>query len=675
MSEQSPRRLAGPLRSTALVLAALLALPVGVAAVAVPPASAAQCPAPGGATVPEATARGDVVFRGHGWGHGLGMSQYGAQGAARLGCTYTDILTTYYTGTTVAPATMPGRVFVRMLSDGYRVDVVAETADVPWVLTGCAAACPPVQPKGATWQLRLDATATKYALWDLGATPKKLVWQGGTPTQTLRLRHNGSVVHETTWRGNSIFLDRRLRWGYTRFAITGGLIDGQQVIEDDAEGTAMDKYLWGIAEVPVSWTNGAHEALKAQAVAARTYAAKRPGQALMPTPADQNYTGYAKEAQDGAFKDAAGQALRWKAAVDETSGQVVTATGTGALIDTYYSSSHGGRSEDERYVWGQEAPFLRSIDDSAWEMASSNLPAKRSWAAPYTWSALATALGYERLSSISVPARGTDARTHGVRITGFQNGALVTRQVEGWDVRQALGLPSPGFTISVRRIGGATAVPVVGDWDGDGDDDPGWWRAGEAALLVDGRWTKRLRLGKPGDVPVVGDWNRDGADDIGIFRSGRWFVRKGKGDGPLDTSFTFGTKGDRPVVGRWNGKTLGIGVVRSGRWLLRATATGGRTQASFRYGAATDRPVVGDWDGNGTTTVGVVRGGRWLLRDRLKAGAVTRSFRYGLPTDLALPGDWNGDRRMTAGVSRGQTFYLRNRVGGGPVSRTVGFAG
>ena len=68
----------------------------------------------------------------------------------------------------------------------------------------------------------------------------------------------------------------------------------------------MDKYLWGIAEVPASFPP---EALKAQAVAARTYAAKRAGRVLMPTPADQNYTGWKKETEgtDGVWGAALAQ--------------------------------------------------------------------------------------------------------------------------------------------------------------------------------------------------------------------------------------------------------------------------------------------------------------------------------------------------------------------------------
>ena len=54
-------------------------------------------------------------------------------------------------------------------------------------------------------------------------------------------------------------------------------------------------------------------------MAARTYAAKRAGRVLMPTPADQNYTGWKKETEgtDGVW------GARWKSAVDATNGQVV----------------------------------------------------------------------------------------------------------------------------------------------------------------------------------------------------------------------------------------------------------------------------------------------------------------------------------------------------------------
>ena len=86
----------------------------------------AACPPAAGVPIahaPDPVPRAQVVFRGHGWGHGLGMSQYGAQGAARLGCAYRRILRTYYTGTRVTPAAMPATVNVRMTENVGRASV------------------------------------------------------------------------------------------------------------------------------------------------------------------------------------------------------------------------------------------------------------------------------------------------------------------------------------------------------------------------------------------------------------------------------------------------------------------------------------------------------------------------------------------------------------------------
>ncbi|MGZ4591036.1 MAG: SpoIID/LytB domain-containing protein [Actinomycetes bacterium] len=689
-------RFAGAARVMVAAALALSAAGLGAAATVAtaPAAAAATCPAAGGATIPRAkTPTGDVVFRGGGWGHGLGMSQYGAQGAARLGCTASQILTRYYTGARVVAAPMPTSISLRMLDKGDQANITAMTADVTWELESCIPGligptgmpdCAPAQPKGATWQLRLDSTGAQYALWDLGATPKTLVWQGGHPDQELRLRHNGSVVRLVTAKGSSTYLDRQLRWGFTRFTLATpgqqtGRLDAVQVLEDDANGSAMDKYLWGIAEVPASFPA---EALKAQAIAARTYAAKRAGRVLMPTPADQNYTGYAKESEgtNGVW------GARWRAAVDATSGRVLASTSTGDLVDTFYSSSVGGYTEDERYVWGVASPFLRAVDDSRWDLASSNPAARRAWAVGFSWSTLANRLGFQSLTNISVPKRGTSARLAGVKVTGFRAGALVTSYLTGWDVRQALGLLSPGLEISIQNIGGPSATPIVGDWDGDGRDEPGWFRRGQVALLMtdaNGTWVKRYRFGRSGDLPVVGDWDGNGVDSVGVFRAGTWFLRNDQSGGAADRSFAYGAAGDRPVAGRWttgspsdaNPKVPGIGVVRAGVWMLRTTPTAGAPEKTFRFGRAKDVPLVGDWDGDGATSVGVRRGQRWLLRDTTSGGPATRSFIFGRVTDRPVVGDWDGNGTTSAGVARARTFYLRDGAGGGKASATVPFSG
>jgi stage II sporulation protein D len=651
--------------ASAVVVAGVVSAPTG--------AAAATCPGSGGATVGKASSSADVVFKGHGWGHGLGMSQYGAQGAARLGCTHTEILKRYYAGTTVAATTMPTMIRLRMLDGGYRADVTAQSGSVKWPYSSCgpaqvATAC--VQPKGSTWQVRLNSTKTAFVLLDK-ATGRQ-VWTGKGTAGQLRVRNYGAVVRLTTYRGSSVYMDRRLRWDHTRFTIDSGTLDAIQVIQDSNSGNAMDKYLWGIAEVPLSWTNGSHEALKAQAVAARTYATKRSGRVLMPTPADQNYTGYAKEAEDAAYRDSAGRNHRWRSAVDSTTGRVVRST-AGDLIDTLYSSSFGGFSEDERYVWGVYAPFLRSVDDSRWDKASDN--PYRSWSSGFSWGSAAQRLGFSEISTISVPARGTQARWAGVKVVGIAGGKLVTRYIEGWDVRQAFGMRSPGFTLSTRKIGGAAAKPIVGDWDGDGDSDAGWWRDGSVALHMNDKWIRRFQLGQAGDIPVVGDWDGNGKESVGVFRSGRWYLRNSLSTGSPQLSFTYGRAGDRPVVGSWNGTTLGIGVKRKSTWYLRNTVSTGTTRYHFSYGFASDRPVVGDWNDDGKDSIGVWRSGTWVLRNRVSVGPVDHRFRYGLSTDPTVVGDWNADGRTSIGVVRSPKFSLRDQNSRGLPTKYVTFRG
>src|SRR5438445_7352997 len=54
-------------------------------------------------TVTTSPAASVVVFSGHGWGHGLGLSQWGAAGYAKHGWSFDRILGHYYTGTTLGP--------------------------------------------------------------------------------------------------------------------------------------------------------------------------------------------------------------------------------------------------------------------------------------------------------------------------------------------------------------------------------------------------------------------------------------------------------------------------------------------------------------------------------------------------------------------------------------------
>ncbi len=113
-----------------------------------------------------------------------------------------------------------------------------------------------------------------------------------------------------------------------------------------------------------------------------------------------------------------------------------------------------------------------------------------------------------------------------------------------WHWQRANGKPS-----AIDQFGQAGDVPVVGDWDGDGRDDLGVVRGDVWLLRLTGVSKKpkfvgkqvdvtmvrdvraavlQFRFGAPGDIPVVGDWDRDGRDDPGMVRSrSTWLLSEG----------------------------------------------------------------------------------------------------------------------------------------------------
>ncbi|MBR5759120.1 MAG: hypothetical protein IKX88_11050, partial [Thermoguttaceae bacterium] len=58
----------------------------------------------------------------------------------------------------------------------------------------------------------------------------------------------------------------------------------------------------------------------------------------------------------------------------------------------------------------------------------------------------------------------------------------------------------------------------VGDWDGDGIDNVGYFADGWWNLDFNGDNARTVKFGDRGDQPVVGDWDGDGRDEIGVYR-------------------------------------------------------------------------------------------------------------------------------------------------------------
>lgn len=214
------------------------------------------------------------------------------------------------------------------------------------------------------------------------------------------------------------------------------------------------------------------------------------------------------------------------------------------------------------------------------------------------------------------------------------------------------------------------AVPIVGDWDGNGTTTLGV-RSGNTFLLSNGGTPGQADLspafGDPGDVPLAGDWDGNRTTTMGVWRAGVFYLRNSNTTGDGEIVIPFGNPDDVPVVGDWDGNgTTTIGVWRAGVFYLRNSNTPGDADTVVRYGDPNDVPIVGDWDGNRSVTVGVRRGIRFYLRNTNSDGDADVAADYGDAGDVPVVGDWDGNGTQTIGVRRGNAFYLRNSNTTGP---------
>jgi stage II sporulation protein D len=261
-----------------------------------------------------------LIVTGHGWGHGVGLSQWGAYGYALHGWKYQRILSHYYPGTRFGRV---GEVRVRvLLTQGAKV-----------VTVGCAAQMRVTDGKRLTRKL----PAGTY---------------GVGPKLALPVRRNGGGF---SFGSVALFECARAPLTFDGREYHGTLLlrsDGSHV--SVVNGLSLDTYLRGVvpSESPSHWPLAA---LQAQAVAARSYAVSelRPGSwyDLLPTTSDQVYGGVRAERPrtDNAVYSTLGQVLTWD----------------GQVARTYYSSSSGGRTEAVQDAWPGSAPipYLRSVSD------------------------------------------------------------------------------------------------------------------------------------------------------------------------------------------------------------------------------------------------------------------------------------------------------------------------
>lgn len=212
-------------------------------------------------------------------------------------------------------------------------------------------------------------------------------------------------------------------------------------------------------------------------------------------------------------------------------------------------------------------------------------------------------------------------------------------------------------------LGSPDAIPLVGDFDGDGADQIAIYVAGQWYVDLNGNgvWDQGdlwLNLGTELDRPIVGDWDGDGKADIAIFgrqwgRDPEAIIRDPGLPSPANTL-------RRELPHTMVSQTERVAALRETRDGEPGDLSADAVDHVFRYGDSPDIPVAGDWNDDGLDSVGIFRGGHWTLDSdgdgRLSERDETAEF--GRPGDIPIVGDWDGDGTANLGVIRGDWWII-----------------
>ncbi len=508
-------------------------------------------------SLPAAAAVPDVSFVGSGWGHGIGMSQWGAYARALEGQDAEEIVTTYYQTTSMVPSTTatsaawyhddPAPVWVNMLgsspysspssfkirasaagltvcqqeprneaiwslsNNGAKqsvyVEILEERLDElghnpgsidGWFDSDTDAAVKAAQSANGLVADGIVGKNTKAALWEPNSGDRCVI-ETPLPTFTITVTSDGNgkcTVPGAVTVGDCLGSIRNLTSG--KRVVLPAKLDGGKAVElahgdlrirpdldvstSAFEGihivleVGMEDYVAGVDEVPNWWAGaGATEALRAQAIAARTFAlrnvlsygelgkvggakypytdtnssfAVRRDQCwchLLSNTYSQVYNGWTRETETGGT---------WAGAVEATvegdsgTGYVLTAPGHG-VIWALYSSSNGGASESHNDHYGYPPPsnfsYLVSIPDP-YSLTGAN--PFNNWTKTHSASYVASRVGLDELVGVDVTATNESGSARTVAFQGYEGGKLKTIEKTGGWVDSAFGLRSKYFDVN-----------------------------------------------------------------------------------------------------------------------------------------------------------------------------------------------------------------------------------
>ena len=295
-----------------------------------------------------------------------------------------------------------------------------------------------VWKNGSLWKKFPARTPLQIALKGNAVTVGGAAAAGAVEVRPLSSAGSVKITDGYAYRGAIRVMKSPQRWGLTVVNVV-----------------PVEEYLYGVVgkEMSPSWHR---EALKAQAVAARTYAISHKnyfasrGFDMTDDTSSQIYAGIN------------GESPSVIAAVDATRGEILTYGGK--PIDAFFCSTAGGWTENSENVWGSRIPYLRGVSDD-----SSRMPSYR-WSVTTTPEKLAANLtaagkGVGKVRSITLSPLGkrpmavSDRGVSGRVLSMTVNGSAGSVRVTGNAFQSIYGLKSTLFDFSQ---GGAVPDPDSG---------------------------------------------------------------------------------------------------------------------------------------------------------------------------------------------------------------------
>ena len=492
------------------------------------------------------------TFQGSGWGHGVGLSQYGTKGLTELGasfcsntssCSSNEVVSYYFQGTSVKQlseislsspdiATNNNALWVGLARNARSINLTTLPSSSPPTLFICQENLPQVAGVQAFLSSRgFDPGTVDGAFGERTANALKNyqasvgIGQSGTINdETLnKIKSDatsdgpcesdfgplkiagGATINVIYSNGNCYFTGHPLLSKVPASCNIGiSWSDGGRIRVGPREhkhgilklrnknvssgfhvslAVNIEKYLYGLAEMPSHWNV---KALEAQALVGRSYAVFQYLKQNIPSEKTDTDAGLSSSRKDycwchigstassqyyyGYLKEIAGP--NWVQAVNNTSGKVITYDGgytQSTVVQAFYSSSTGGKTNDNVVGFGSATPwpYLKTVDDP-WSVDNRVGNPKAAWSYDFSSYQLSKNIlcgdtpCFDAVTDIYVSSVSESGAALQVTMKGFKNGSAKTVTKSGRNIKSQLGFTSHYFkTSSQSDISNLSIGPIT----------------------------------------------------------------------------------------------------------------------------------------------------------------------------------------------------------------------